>query len=193
MARLVRDKSLAHRCRSLATGLIRMGVTGQAPHRGEVSIDRFGRHDVGDQPMVAAAHLAFNLALPTQAAGSKHLSTPDRDIHWLRRLYEKGIAGFYDVVLSPRGWRVDGGQTLHWQIDSKSPGIDKILPSMRTDIVLDPPKPGLRIVIDTKFNEIVTKGRYREKSLRSGYIYQIYAYLRSQEGTDACHDFNKPD
>ncbi len=41
-----------------------------------------------------------------------------------------------------------------------------------------------RIVIDTKFNSIVTSGWYREVSLRSAYIYQIYAYLRSQEDND---------
>jgi 5-methylcytosine-specific restriction enzyme subunit McrC len=41
---------------------------------------------------------------------------------------------------------------------------------------------GRRIVIDTKFNSILTSGWYREASLRSGYLYQIYAYLRSQVG-----------
>jgi len=159
-----------------------MGVTGERPRRGEVSINRFGRHDADDQPMVAAAHLAFNLALPTETAGAKQLSLPDREITWIRKLYEKGIAGFYDVVLSKNGWRVDTGKTIGWQIESKSLGIDKILPSMRTDIILDHSDAGRRIVIDTKFNSVVTRGWYREETLRSGYVYQIYAYLRSQEG-----------
>ena len=53
---------------------------------------------------------------------------------------------------------------------------------MRTDIILDHIGDGRRIVIDTKFNSVVTKGWYREETIRSGYIYQIYAYLRSQEG-----------
>lgn len=182
ISKIVRQPALAHRCRSLAASLRRMGVTGERPGRGEVSIDRFGRHDADDQPMVSAAHLAFNLALPTEDAGSKHLSLPDREINWVRRLYEKGIAGFYDVVLSTRGWRVDAGKTIGWLIQRKSPGIDKILPSMRTDIILEHSDAGHRTVIDTKFNSVVTRGWYREETLRSGYIYQIYAYLRSQEG-----------
>ena len=177
ISKIVLQGTLAHRCRSLAASLRRMGVTGERPNRGEVSIDRFGRHDADDQPMVAAAHLAFNLALPTEAAGAKQLSLPDREITWIRKLYEKGIAGFYDVVLSKRGWRVDSGKTINWQIESKSLGIDKILPSMRTDIILDHSDAGRRIVIDTKFNSVVTRGWYREETLRSGYIYQIYAYL----------------
>jgi len=182
ISKIVRRDALAHRCRSLAASLRRMGVTGERPGRGEVSIDRFGRHDVDDQPMVAAAHLAFNLALPTEAAGAKHLSLPDREVTWIRKLYEKGIAGFYDVVLSQKGWRVNAGKTINWPIESKSTGIDKILPSMRTDIILDQTDGGRRIVIDTKFNSVVTRGWYREETLRSGYVYQIYAYLRSQEG-----------
>ena len=40
---------------------------------------------------------------------------------------------------------------------------------------------GANVLINTKFNAVVTRGWYREATLRSGYIYQIYAYLRSQE------------
>lgn len=182
IAKIVCRDALAHRCRSLAASLRRMGVTGERPGRGEASNDRFGRHDAEDQPMVAAARLAFNLALPTEAAGAKHLSLPDREVTWIRKLFEKGIAGFYDVVLSWKGWHVEAGKMIGWLIESKSPGIDKILPSMRTDIILDHSGAGRRIVIDTKFNSVVTRGWYREETLRSGYVYQIYSYLRSQEG-----------
>ena len=182
LSKIVRRGSLAHRCMLLVARLRRMGVTGECPSHGEVSIDRFGRHDADDQSMVSAAYLAFNLALPTEAAGAEHLSLPDREITWIRKLYEKGIAGFYDVVLSGQGWRVEAGKTIGWLVESKSPGIDKIFPSMRTDIILDHIGDGRRIVIDTKFNSVVTKGWYREETIRSGYIYQIYAYLRSQEG-----------
>ena len=42
--------------------------------------------------------------------------------------------------------------------------------------------PWRRILIDTKFTSIVTSGWHREQTLRSGYLYQVYAYLRSQVG-----------
>lgn len=185
LATRLTDPALAHRCRTLATALRRMGVTGERPSRGEeAAIHCFGRHDADDRSMVAAARLAFDLALPTEEAGLHALSSPDKDIHWIRKLYEKGIAGFYDVLLSPQGWRVRAGTWIRWQIADKTPGIDAILPQMRTDLVLDRPATGRRIVIDTKFNRILTAGQYRENSLRSGYLYQIYAYLRSQEGRE---------
>ncbi|WP_429113266.1 5-methylcytosine restriction system specificity protein McrC [Aeromonas veronii] len=119
ISKVVRRRSLAHRCRSLAASLKRMGVIGERPNRSEVSMDRFGRLDADDKPMLAAAHLAFNIALPTEATGAKQLSLPDREITWIRKLYEKGIAGFYDVVLSKSGWRVDAGKTMSWQIEKR--------------------------------------------------------------------------
>ena len=182
ISKLVKRQSLAHRCRSIANSLKLMGVVGEKPGQAEVSIDRFGRHDAIDRKMVDAAHLAFNLALPTESAGTKYLSLPDREITWIRKLYERGIAGFYDFTLSGQGWRIEAGKSIGWAMDRKSSGIDKLFPSMRTDITLSHESSGRRIIIDTKFNSIVAKGWYRDETLRSGYIYQIYTYLRSQEG-----------
>ena len=182
ISRVVRRKDVAHRCRSLASAMKAMGVSGDAPTRAQMSTDRFGRNDADDRFMVAAAKLAFDLALPTEAAGMKVLTLPDREVTLVRRLFEKAVGGFYDVVLQPQGWRVRCGGMLSWQIEQKTPGIDKILPTMRTDVVLDHAPSGRRIVIDTKFTSIVTSGWYREETLRSGYVYQIYAYLRSQVG-----------
>ena len=55
---------------------------------------------------------------------------------------------------------------------------------MKTDIILENAAQRRRIVIDTKFAEILTRTAYRESVLKSGYIYQMYAYLRSQEEQD---------
>lgn len=182
ISRVVRRTDVAHRCRALAGGLKAMGVSGVTPTRAEMGVDRYGRHDAGDRFMVAAAKLAFDLVLPTETAGSNVLSLPDREEAWARRLFERAVGGFYDVVLSPRGWHVRCGGTMNWDIERQTAGIENILPTMRTDVVLDHSSSARRIVIDTKFTSIVTKGWYREETLRSGYVYQIYAYLRSQVG-----------
>ena len=182
IAGAVHDRELSRECRSLSTALRRLGVSEERPGRSEVSVYRFGRHDTDDRRMVFAARLAFNLALPTEAPGAAIPFLPVRDIHWIRNLYEKSVAGFYEVVLSGKGWRVRPGETLRWPTEKETPGIRRILPSMKTDIVLEHAGRGRRVVIDTKFTSIVTAGRYREETLRSDYIYQIYAYLRSQEG-----------
>lgn len=178
----VRRKDIAHRCRSLAAGMKAMGVSGEVSGRADMSVDLFGRHDADDREMVAAAKLAMDMALPTEMAGDHTLPLPEREVTWVRRLFERAIGGFYSVTLSPLGWRVQCGGTMTWQVDRKTNGIDMILPTMRTDVVLEHKKLERRIVIDTKFTSVVTSGWYREETLRSGYIYQIYAYLRSQTG-----------
>lgn len=183
VARLVNKPELAHRCRSLSYTLGNLGVSQEKPSRLEIGADRFGHHDSEDRFMLAAAQLAFDLDLPTEDQGDTALLMPDRDVHWVRRLYEKAVGGFYNVVLSPQGWRVSAGKSLSWLIQQKTAGIDRLLPSMRTDVILEHATLQKRIVIDTKFTSIVKPGWFREKTFSSGYIYQIYTYLRSQEGS----------
>ncbi|MCX7512575.1 5-methylcytosine-specific restriction endonuclease system specificity protein McrC [Frateuria sp. STR12] len=177
---IVRSKHVAHRCRGLASSMKAMGVCGEVPARARMSMERFGRNDADDQFMVAVAKLAFDLALPTEGAGSNVLSLPSREETWVRRLFERAVGGFYAVALSPHGWHVQCGKRLEWQVEAGTAGVGKILPMMKTDVVLDHLASGQRIVIDTKFTSIVTSGWYREETLRSGYVYQIYAYLHSQ-------------
>jgi 5-methylcytosine-specific restriction enzyme subunit McrC len=184
VARLVRKPELAHRCRSLAHGLHRQGVVGEAPSRRQISAERFGLHDQADQAMLAGARLAMDLALPTEEGGPHALLEPERCVHWLRRLFEKAIGGFYRFHLDEAHWVVNTGKPLSWPIAEATPGIAQVFPSMRTDIVIDRRDRPLRLVIDTKFTGVLCRGWYREQSLRAGYVYQLYAYLRSQVGRD---------
>ena len=110
----------------------------------------------------------------------------DRDANPGWKLYEYAMAGFYRAVFSSQGWRVSHGSHIRWPLELPTARLLEIMPQMVTDIVLERPRaggngPGRRIVIDTKFTSIVTGGWQREQSLRSGNIYQMYAYLRSQE------------
>lgn len=190
ISKVVSRPELAHRCRKLANGLRTKGVSGVHPTRNELSTDRFGRNDTNDRIMIAAAQLAFEMTMPTEDNGNVNLLAPARDEVWVRHLFEKAIGGFYDATLSQLGWRVNKGKLLRWHITKKSDGIDAILPIMKTDIVIDQPGKVRRIVIDTKFNSIITSGWYRNESLRSGYIYQIYTYLMSQSGSGDPFDQN---
>ncbi len=182
VGRVVRKPDLAHRCRGLAHGLRLQGVVGEPPTRQLISSERFGRHDQADQSMLAAARLAMDLALPAEEAGPNALIDPERCEHWLRRLYEKAIGGFCRLHLDEAHWLVNTGKPLSWPIEDATPGIAQVFPSMRTDIVIDRRDQPQRLVIDTKFTSVLGRGWYREHSLRAGYVYQLYAYLRSQVG-----------
>lgn len=185
MVRVVRSDDLRQRCRALTSSLANVGVGSGRPSRADLAIDQIGRNNSSDRSMVALARLAFDLALPTENSGPIALVEPDKEEIWVRRLFEKAVLGFARVELEQKGWSVRGGVQLSWQVSSASEGLANILPGMVTDIVLDPPCGGRRIVIDTKFASIITVGRFNNASLKSGYLYQMYAYLRSQEDRDS--------
>ena len=177
----VHNRKLAVCCRKQASCLRRMGVGGPCPEWREAAAFRHGLHDADDRRLLEASHLAFELALPTEAAGERYLPEPDRDMGRLRILFEQSVLGFYSTVLAPAGWTVKGGKRLDWPVARWTPGMRDIFPGMQTDIVLVHPEQRRRIVIDTKFNSVVTPGWRRKETLRNGYLYQMYAYLRTQE------------
>ena len=182
-SRLVKsDRTLSRRCRSLANDMKLMGVSGSVPTRAQISVEQFGRHNPYDRFMVAAAKLIIDLAIPTEQLGDSTLLSPEREEGLVRKLFEKAVGGFCNVVLSHDGWRVYPGKRLSWNIDWKTPGIDSVLPGMKTDIVLVHKEMNRKIVIDTKFTSILKPGHYREETLKSAHIYQIYSYLMSQVG-----------
>ena len=196
LAGIVSDGDLTHRCRAVSANMERAGVTGDPTasrhRRPRTPLSRLGRLGADDRQMLAAARLAFDLALPTEDIGTSHLASPDRDERWARTLFERAVGGFYDVVLSHDGWRVSAGSWIQWPVAARSPDVEVVLPSMQTDIVLVRPESEgrRRIVIDTKFTEILKRDHYRDQTLDSGYIYQIYAYLRSQERDDDPRTFD---
>ena len=181
-SRFATDIEVVCRCRKLAHELKSMGVAGILPSPAEVQTDRVGRQDVDDRLIVAAAKLVFDLALPTELSGTHALPLPDKETQYVRRLFERAVGGFYAVVLENEGWRVSTGMWLDWHIERRTAKVASILPKMKTDVVLEHRASHRRIVIDTKFAQILTSGWYREETLRSGYLFQIYAYLRSQAG-----------
>ncbi len=185
ISRIIKEPSLSNNCRSLANNLFASGVTGPIPTSREIENQKFGRNDQSDKEMIAAAKLAMNLSLPFDIEGKNEILDPEKCEHWMRRLYEKAIGNFYRFHLNPNNWKVMTGKPMNWKINNATDGIKDILPSMKTDIILDNKNKSHRIIIDTKFTNIFHKNSswYREKSLKSGYIYQLYAYLRSQEGT----------
>lgn len=182
VARNGKDVGLSRRCRSLARRLERLGVTGPQPPTHEIDAAHRRGFAADDRRMLGAARLVFELALPNEDGGHRRRPPPPRDqIQWLRQLFEKAVGGFYDVTLTPDGWRVDTGRRLYWPTENPTPGLSSILPSMQTDIILEHRPAGRRIVIDTKFNAILTAGPHRDAVIRSANLYQIYAYLHSQE------------
>jgi|SRR5271166_124160 len=181
LTKRVDDKVLAHECARLAGDLGRIGVGGLKPSRSAVSADQIARHDADDLLMVALARLVFDLVIPTEDAGGHAVARVEKEVMLVRRLFEKAVGNFYAAELPALGWVVHQGKRLNWQVQGASSGIDAILPAMASDIILEDITSRRRLVIDTKFTSVFGASQHRARVLKSQYIYQMYAYLRSQE------------
>lgn len=177
------EADVAHRCRARAGQLGHLGVSDRPPSRAEMAGDVLGRNDAADRVLVALSKLALDLALPTEEEGDVAGHAPIRDAVAARKLFERAVGGFYRTELTrEHGWHVHPGKTMDWDERDASQGMDAILPGMITDVVLAHRPTGRRIVIDTKFNNAIVTNRFDKRSLRSGHLFQMYAYLRSQAG-----------
>lgn len=179
-SRLVSKKSLKLRCHKLNQAMIQLGVSPLFSVNYQPKNDRFSRHETNARKVLMTAELVFNLALINETNGNNLYPSPDKQEHWVRSLFEKAVAGFYDLKLGS-DWKVKPGKKLNWQIDDESELIDKLMPSMKLDILLENKAASERIIIDTKYTSITTKRQHGGESFKSGYIYQLYAYLRTQE------------
>ncbi len=181
LAARVLDRDTGHRCRALAAGFSRMGVMAAQPSRAELATDRIGRNETADRLMATLSRMVFDVAIPSEDMGDNQVHEQAASERLVRHLFERAIGNALRLELEPAGWRISQGRRLDWPLTSATPGIDAILPGMQTDIELAHPGLARRVVIDTKFTHIFTSSSYREEMLKSGHLYQIYAYLRTQE------------
>ncbi|MDF2096603.1 5-methylcytosine-specific restriction endonuclease system specificity protein McrC [Aquibaculum arenosum] len=188
----VSNPSLSHRTRTLSGALARAGVSGQSPSRAEFATDQIARHEGEDKLMVSLARAVFELVLPTEQEGVRSLFKASRGDTAFRKLFERAIGRFFAEELSRKeGWRVYPGKQISWPVGAASPGIRAHLPMMVTDIILENEREDRRIIIDTKFTSILTDAHYgMGQRFKTGHIYQLYAYLRSQEKEDDPRSLN---
>ena len=184
LAARVEAPEVAHRCRVAAGNFARMGVSATRPSRGELAADQVGRNETADLFMVTLSRMVFEVIIPTEEQGDMAGVLPDRQDQLLRRLFERAVGNALRLELAHKGWFVAQGRRIKWPVERATLGMALILPGMQTDIELNHPSSGRRIVIDTKFTRIFTSSSYRDEILKSGYLYQLYSYLRTQERAD---------
>ena len=134
--------------------------------------------------MVALSRLVFDLVIPTEDLGGHAVTRVEKDVILVRRLFEKAVGNFYAAELPGRGWVVRQGKRLNWQVDGASSGIEAILPSMVSDIVLEHRASLLRLILDTKFTCVFGVSQHRRKSTEESVSLPDVCLLE-KSGTDA--------
>ena len=176
------DDRLENRCRTLAHCLGRIGVGAELPSRAQIVSDQIARHEVDDRLLVSLANAVFNLILPTEDAGGRSVLAAQREGVTLWKLFEKAIGNFFAAELPAEdGWRVRTSTPHQWPITACSRGLGGYLPNMKTDIIIENAQAQRRIIVDTKFNQVVTRSQFGALQFKTEHLYQLFAYLRSQE------------
>lgn len=191
------SRKLGQRCADAAFAMQRQGVDPQTqriwtkghppPSRAELSKDRLGHHDAQDRRMLDAAYLLHEMALPYHERGPRSVPRILRDEDRYRKLFEKAVRGYLRYTLEPLGWTV-GSPQLRWRHQSEN-DAHELLPVMQTDIMLTNMTNTRRVVVETKFTDALTE-HHGKTTIKRDFIFQIYAYLRSQTGAgNAADDF----
>lgn len=143
---------------------------------------QLGRNDRDYRLMLAICDLILLRQMPADDTGQSNLPDFDRSALELPKIFERFIANFYRIHLN--GWNITSQKLLGWHEKKRS----KYLPLMHPDIVLEEKSSGRILMIDTKFTpRSVVENRWGGYGFNSSHLYQIYAYLKTQEHTSEYH------
>lgn len=143
---------------------------------------QWGRDDGDYRLMLAICELFLQRQMPTESTGRHGLPAVDREALVLHHIYERFVANFYRVHLT--GWAVAPQKRLGWH--EKSP--NQYLPAMVPDLIMEEASSGRIVMLDTKFTaRSLNENQWGKQLFDSSHLYQMYAYLKSQEHLSEMH------
>jgi 5-methylcytosine-specific restriction enzyme subunit McrC len=141
-------------------------------------------HDRDYRLMLAICDLILQRQMPAGPGTRSASAVPalDRDALVLHNVYERFVANFYRIHLA--GWNVTAQKRLEWHAKK----TNEHLPFMIPDLVLQEKSSGQFIVLDTKFTaHSLIENQWGKPVFDSSHLYQLYAYLKSQEHVSEAH------
>jgi 5-methylcytosine-specific restriction enzyme subunit McrC len=143
-----------------------------------------GGHDHDYRLMLSICDLIIQRQMPGDSEGRATALVPliDRELLVLYKVYERFVANFYRLQL--KGWDVSAQKRLEWHAAE----TNERLPLMIPDILLQEKSSGRMIVLDTKFTpHSLQQNQWGKLIFDSAHLYQLYAYLKSQEHLSETH------
>ena len=133
---------------------------------------RFERNNRTYRMLMAVCWLVAKGLLQTQSDGSVRMMD-FFDEQRMSRLYEKFILEYYRRE-HPR--LRASASFVEWALDD---GMSEGLPAMRTDITLS--ARGRVLIIDAKYYASTMQRNFDKRSVHSGNLYQIFAYVKNKQ------------
>jgi len=143
---------------------------------------QLGRNDREYALPIAICTLIRRLQMPTEHSGDDMFTTLLRDEILFHDLFERFVRNFYSIRLKHHEVK---RETLTWHDELGSERV----PTMRTDITIIGKAPSARrLIIDTKYSiATLVATPHGGLKFKSENLYQIYAYLRTQEHLSHAH------
>lgn len=146
-------------------------------------IDRqhLGRNDKDYRIMLAICRLLLQKYMPVSNEGRLSLTSIDTFGFLMHNIYELFVANFFKHHLLD--WKVSPQKIFRWNELSKN----QYLPIMRPDLVLEEKSTKRTLVLDTKYSRQTVKNQFGDEKFQSSHLYQMYAYLKTQEEMSELH------
>lgn len=140
---------------------------------------QIGRNDKHYDIPIKICALIHQLRMPTESPGDTTLARLLRDEDYFARLFERFVRNFYSHHVSDK-YEVKS-EGLRWPGSSQ---FNRYMPMMRTDIsIIGRRSAHPRLIIDTKYyRDALTSNQSGPPKFNAANLYQIYAYLGTQEG-----------
>jgi 5-methylcytosine-specific restriction enzyme subunit McrC len=140
------------------------------------------RNDHDYRLMLAICDLVVQRTMPNGLGADAIVPVLDRAELVLYNIYERFVANFYRLHLGD--WEVSAQKRLDWHARN----TNERLPLMVPDLVLQERASGRLMIIDTKFTvHSLVENQWGKAVFDSSHLYQVYAYLKSQEHLSEPH------
>jgi 5-methylcytosine-specific restriction enzyme subunit McrC len=144
--------------------------------------EQLQHHDADYGLMLSICYLLYLRQMPCETPDDQFLPQLDRDDFILYDVFEKFVAEFYKLKLTK--WDVGLQQIMQWPAAITS----KYLPVMKPDLTLRHRGTNCLIILDTKFTKSsLVKGQWENITFNRDHLFQIYAYIKSQEQISRFH------
>jgi len=142
------------------------------------------RNDHDYRLMLSICDLILQRQMPGGSEERAASAVPafDREALVLHSVYERFVTNFYRIHL--KGWEVNAQKRLEWHAKD----ANAHLPMMVPDLVLQERSSQQLIILDTKFTpHSLVENQWGKPLFDSSHLYQLYAYLKSQEHLSEAH------
>lgn len=146
---------------------------------------RLNRNNRFYRLILNVCELLYERLLPEQdKPGEYKFLDFTRDEDKMNSIFESFLLNFYRQECAQE-YPIVKRSIIHFQLTALEADDEDVLPEMITDVTLDNPESGKRIILDAKYYKEMLSTRFETaKKLRRDHISQITSYVNNQEDKD---------